>query len=494
MWIGTDNGISMLKQDGRSFLNYKHNAAYASSLSSNLIYAIFKEPNGKIWIGTEQGLNILNPSTGKFTRVDINHRNQYSIVGKAVKSILIDPQGIYWVATVRGGINKYDKHLPFFNLRQSDKLSADGSNASVITSFVQDGKDDVYAGADGGGLYLFNMGSGISKHIPIDNAGESRGLSILAMEKLGSQIWIGTYLDGVFVFDTKSRNVTQLKATQSGNSISGNDIFCIRKDSHNNIWIGTNGQGVDCFNPSSKTFLHFDKNQTGRQRLPINGYIRTIEEDKEGNIWIGSSGSGIAVYNPISGITKVLNKGNSKLPNDNVSSICVSNNGAVWVGTAGEGFALFDPNSNKFVAYSERNGLANGVIYKIIEDNAGILWISTNKGISSFDPRTQKIKNYSYYNGLQRNPFVLGAGLKLTDGRIFFGGTDGFNYFSPEKMQSGKSVPKVVLTDLKISNKSVIPFEGAEITEHISIAREIHLDYKQNFSLSFAALDYTSPH
>src|SRR5690606_5087497 len=46
---------------------------------------------------------------------------------------------------------------------------------------------------------------------------------------------------------------------------------------------------------------------------------------------------------------------------------------------------------------------------------------------------------------------------------------------------------------LKISNQSVIPSEEAPISEHISVAKEIRLDYKQNFSLSFVALNFTSP-
>ncbi len=157
------------------------------------------------------------------------------------------------------------------------------------------------------------------------------------------------------------------------------------------------------------------------------------------------------------------------------------------------GLACYDSQRKQFVSYSEKDGLANEVIYKILEDNSGKIWVSTNKGLSSFDPSLKKFKNYSYYNGLQRSPFVLGAGLKLSDGTLFFGGVDGFNYVNPVNLHSNKNVPRVVLTDLKISNKSVIPSEDAEIKEHISVAKEIELDYKQNFSLSFAALNFTSP-
>jgi signal transduction histidine kinase/DNA-binding response OmpR family regulator len=181
------------------------------------------------------------------------------------------------------------------------------------------------------------------------------------------------------------------------------------------------------------------------------------------------------------------------LPSDNVYSIHADRNGNIWVGVGGGGLCLFNNNTNKFTSYSESEGLSNGVIYKILEDDAGKLWVSTNKGISSFDPKNRKFKNYSYYNGLQQSTFYLGAGLKTTAGEMFFGGLGGFNYFNPRALNSNRNVPSLVLTDLKISNRSVIPGKDSPIKKHISVAKEIRLSYKQNFSLDFVALNYTAP-
>src|SRR4029079_5220337 len=48
-------------------------------------------------------------------------------------------------------------------------------------------------------------------------------------------------------------------------------------------------------------------------------------------------------------------------------------------------------------------------------------------------------------------------------------------------------------TDLKISNRSVIPGDKSPIKEDIGVAREIRLNHRQNFSLDFIALNYTAP-
>jgi signal transduction histidine kinase/DNA-binding response OmpR family regulator len=225
----------------------------------------------------------------------------------------------------------------------------------------------------------------------------------------------------------------------------------------------------------------------------VNRFIRAIEEDEDGKIWIGTVGSEVVIYTPMSGTCEVLNRANSGLPTEGVTTICIADDGNVWVGTSGGGLSLFDRKTRRFVNYSEKDGLANSIIYKVLEDSSGKLWVSTNKGISSFDPRTKKFKNYSKYNGLQESPFVLGAGLKTSDGQLFFGGVDGFNYFNPKDIRPSNITPKVVLTDLKVSNRSITPSENAPITRHISVAKEIELDYKQNFSLSYVALNYSSP-
>ncbi|HET6995533.1 MAG TPA: ATP-binding protein, partial [Chitinophagaceae bacterium] len=227
--------------------------------------------------------------------------------------------------------------------------------------------------------------------------------------------------------------------------------------------------------------------------LPLNGYIRDIVEDKVGNIWIATHGGGMTVLNPLSGKFTIYHTRNSSLPNDKVLTLHQDNRGNIWAGTFGNGVAMLDPKTNTFTCFSESNGLQNNTVYKILEDQTGLIWVSTNKAISSIDIDTKKINNYSSHNGVQNNNFVGGAGLALSSGEIFFGGLEGFNYLNPAYLKRTSTVSPVLITDLRISNRSVIPSSNGPIKENISIAKEIDLDYKQNFALSFVGLNYTSP-
>jgi signal transduction histidine kinase/ligand-binding sensor domain-containing protein/AraC-like DNA-binding protein/ActR/RegA family two-component response regulator len=496
IWIGTnDGGIAMLRADGRSFDRYQNSPSGTSTLSSNRIYAIAVENSGKLWLGTEEGLNIFDPGSGQVLRIANDPRNKYSLKGKSVRSICLGQDGIYWIGTYQGGINKYDKNLAFFNLRESDPFDDRGLSSPKVTSFVEDAGGDIYIGTDGGGLNLYHPRTGLIDHIPLSAGEKGMTQSILTLERLGREVWIGTYGDGVYVLDMTTHHITHFVQGAGPGGLSSNDIFCIRKDNRGNIWIGNNGDGLDMYEPRSGRFYRVipDKRGSAEDRLPLNGFVRSVEEDKAGNIWIGSNGTGIAVFSPTDSSFKLLNLKNSNLPSDFVLDIHCDAAGNMWVGTMGGGLSVFDARTGKFISYSETEGLSNAVVYKILEDHEGKLWVSTNKGISSFDLKNRQFKNYTHYNGLQRNPFNRGSGLRTSGGEMYFGGLDGFNYFNPVTLHSNRNVPALVFTDLKISNRSIAPGENSPIRENISVASQVKLSYRQNFSLDFVALNYTAP-
>ena len=60
----------------------------------------------------------------------------------------------------------------------------------------------------------------------------------------------------------------------------------------------------------------------------------------------------------------------------------------------------FDIESETFARWTQRDGLPNDVVYGVLADDDGRLWLSTNRGLSRFDPRTEEFRNYD------RNNFV----------------------------------------------------------------------------------------
>ena len=107
-----------------------------------------------------------------------------------------------------------------------------------------------------------------------------------------------------------------------------------------------------------------------------------------------------------------------------------------------------------FEAYHIADGLPAEGIVGIVEDNKGFIWLSTTNGISKMNPQTEEFINYNENHGLQSNEFWHNAYFKNTNGMIFFGGRNGFNAFYPEKIVSNPFLPKVVITELLLFNKT----------------------------------------
>ena len=118
---------------------------------------------------------------------------------------------------------------------------------------------------------------------------------------------------------------------------------------------------------------------------------------------------------------------------------------------------MIDREMGIFKSYRVKDGLPNDVIYGILEDNLGHLWLSTNNGLSEFDPKTETFKNYDVDDGLQNNEFNSGAHFKSRTGEFFFGGLNGLNSFFPGKMQSDSFIPPIVITDFLVSNEPIKP-------------------------------------
>jgi signal transduction histidine kinase/ligand-binding sensor domain-containing protein/DNA-binding response OmpR family regulator len=495
IWVGTANGLNRIVPNRSGFLIYRYTGAHAGVLNSDEISCIAADPEGPLWVGTSEGLKKLDPQKDEIAVYVPEIRNNHSLTSKNIKCAYIDNQGIYWFGTLWGGINKYDRNLNLFNLKLSNAFQKYGNSAAIVSALAENRNGRLFVGTDGGGVYEFDRKTDQMRYIDIPGKEKTnKPLAVLALTLTrNNELFVGTYGKGLFICNQAAGNVEHLQKGLGLTNLNSNDIFCLKEDRKGAVWIGTNGDGLNVM-VNKKVVAKYTRSPAASNEflLPVNGYIRAIEEDREGNIWIGSHGAGLAIYNPGTRKWTVFTQDNSQLPSDKVQALLCDSHGRMWIGTYGSGLSLFDKTKNQFINFAEKEGLPNPTIYQIVEDLQGRIWLSTNTGISSFDINTKSFRNFNSQNGVQHNNFAHGSGLRLADGALVFGGLQGFNFFDPGKLTVNSNVPTVIFTDLKISNKSVFAGNDSPIKEHISIAQEIRLAYKQNFALSFVALNYTT--
>jgi len=461
IWVGSYEGLIHYERHERNQepvlkAVYKHSDSNSSSLNKNLIVSLFKDSHGLIWVGINGGgVNKFNPN-----RKEFRHRNQFyetSGGNEKIRAVLEDSHGGLWIGTEGDGL--YYKAM--------DK-----------ESFVR--------------LEPF-----------------SRPFSITEV-KIGNRKWI-------YIGSERAPTLQRIEITkgrlEAAESVWSNNasVFALMQDGHNHLWIGTYNSGLYRYNIDDNGELEnqrvFNSDLNDGNSLSDN-IIRKLVQDNKGDIWIGT-GNGLSKIDAqavgqedISFDVFRHDPLNSKSISHNyVLDILESSSGDIWLGTFGGGLNQIVEEGGKqysFNSYTEESGLPNATVKSILEDKKGNLWISSNKGLTEFDTEEEKFYNYHIKDGLQSNEFLEVAAAKLKSGEMIFGGVNGYNIFDPNKIKQSLLAPDIVLTNLKVLNKNVIPVdeEGGRriLSRAIAYTEEIELKHNENnFSISFSSLDYSAP-
>lgn len=225
--------------------------------------------------------------------------------------------------------------------------------------------------------------------------------------------------------------------------------------------------------------------------------VSSMLVDADDQLWLATTQGLVRVDGKTQGWEKYAPKPNG-LPGKMLFSIHqdLAQKHILWIGTNGNGLVKFDKQTGFCQTFHSKNtAIPNDVIYGVLEDKAGNLWLSTNQGLARFNPKTLAVKVFTEKDGLQSNEFNRYAFCKLSDGRLAFGGINGINVFNPEQIKDNNFKPTVFFTGFKIGNKTVWGDSSQMVLEReIFAMKELHLNYNQNyFTFQYASTDYTRP-
>ncbi len=490
LWIGTGTGLSKFEREADAFANFQHDPRDPGSLSTGAVTALYEDRLGRLWVGTNGGgLNRLNRDHESFEHYRNRPDDLTSLSVDVVLSILEDRSGVLWVGTYGGGINIYDPGREKFDHR----LSGIG-----VWEIYEDRAGILWVGTHGRGLVRMDRTTGeltSFRSDPGSPSGLGSDMVTDIYEDRSGRFWVGTIGGGLHRFDrTSGSAVRYVNDPEDLSTLSHNDVLCIHEDRMGRLWVGTSQGGVNRLDAETGTFARFRADPDDPQSLSSRS-VHEIYETEAGVLWIGTY-AGLNRFDPESEtFARYLAdpSDGTSLSNNTAWSLWEDGSGVLWIGTMGGGLNRFDPSRDTFARYTESDGLPNDVVYGVLGDDAGHLWLSTNNGLARFDPRTETFRTYGIEDGLQHHEFNSGAYYRSRSGELFFGGVNGFNAFYPDSIHDNPFVPPIVLTDFRVFNAPVPIGPESYLHRHISEADEIVLSYRENvFSLAFAALSYTN--
>jgi len=490
---------------------------------------LFQDSKNKIWLGYEKGLAIFDPKFGVFKDFEFQSKKA---IGSAIRSICEDLSGNLWIGSYSGIYIMNAEHTFLRNVVHNDKESTSLSQNSIY-KILCDSRGDMWIGTWVDGVDYFNKDNDVFKEISFGDTNTKLNYKIVSgmTEDKNNNLWIGTEGGGLNFYNRKSKTFSYYKHDPNNkNSISANNIKSVITDRKGNIWVGIHDGGVNYFNPNQFPYQFNKIDFPKASETSLQSYkVLTLFEDITGNIWIGTLTGGLLVYDTknqklsrihkdsrtimsivqtkkpefllvggSNGVEKVniYTKERTLVPikkkDDDknsflyVNSLYIDNFNHYWIGTEGQGLYLYNPQRRETKNFGIAEGLPNDIIYGVLADNNGNMWVSTNYGISRLNVVSNQIKNYNQWDGLQGNEFNYGSFLKTRNNELFFGGTNGITYFNPSDIRKNTFVPTIDINNIDVNNEPHL-----KITDATS---EITLKYNQNnFSIDFTALNYRQP-
>lgn len=489
-----DAALFCFDVDNNTFVRYSYNPNTPDLPFPDYAFPLFAERDGVVWCyKITTILERYDGYTKDVSVVEASPDIPNSFRGYTVTSLIRDHSDIVWIGTWLTGINKYNPYAQsFINYRHipNDSTSLQGNRINVLYESKKfPGKLYIGIGSGNGyGLQYIDLESGsVCSEKLRGNPEHIKNLFNIAgiCSDVEGTLWAACFTDRLYRIQNNHISLVSTNP-ESGKSFGVGNLFTVSADSSDMIWVGTWPSGVRCINKrtgeiTAYSFIKDDSSSLSNNRVQI------IYTDKLNNVWIGTL-NGLNLFN------RAGRNFQRFLPGVSVNHIFEDNKNRLWLGTLGDGLILFNRQTQKILKYDTRNNLAGNVIWSIVQDHAGYLWIAADGGLTRFDPDTKDVANFYKEHGLPTIKFHLGVSL-ASDGRIYLGTQeDGIAAFDPNDVKLDTIPPKVVLSDILLFDESLPVGGTSPLQEDVSVAKEIEFKHWQNdMSFEMTALHYAYP-
>lgn len=336
LWAGTSAGLAV--RDGDHFKTY----TVADGLPDDVVEAIHWDRTGRLWIGTDRGVAWL--------RGDRCARPEaLEPIDAAVTALLEDREGAVWMTTRSAGIYRYDDGR-LVAYRASDGLPGDDGRR-----LYQDPDGDVWIGTNGWGAVQLREPR--LQTVTTENGLASNTVRTVMEDRAGA-IWIGTV-------EELSRVVNGATTTYLARNGVVGGVGALGQDQAGAMWVGMR-RGIARVHGGRLDMVPELATQVARAMLA----------DREGNFWIATLDSGL--YRLRDGRIEQHLTTKDGLPANEILALHQDSAGAIWIGTFNRGLTRLD--HGRMTTWTTRDGMASNYILSFCEDATGTLWIGTHGG------------------------------------------------------------------------------------------------------------------
>ena len=508
MWFGTWDGLNRF--DGYRFTTYKAMNADVEAQVNNRVDIIYEDDEQRIWWGTYNNHYFRLDAARKQTielPYDSLPEGMLAKMNETTAKTRVDSRGIIWQTDETNGILRYrdgqwKRFTPPLDSRYAGRLR---QNFFIL----EDSQGRTWVNPTGGGWSYYDYDKDELVY-PIDNLTNMIHTAYLDRE---GQMWIATYDGGV---DCVNMEPTPYKLFDMRHSARDNGevrAFARRKNadpvmlvkSETNVYsaletrhgmvYGTKGDGLK--NVTTGTPIH-----------TTHPDIYDIEEGRDGTLYVATYGGGVNIIHwneakhtwdePIvvgngmkvrdieivdetlwcgttTGVLRVdINTHECLvLPSFDIRAIYYSREW-LWLGSFGGGLMCLNPQDSLLTITPVET--FHDIILSMVGDGTN-LWFSSESDIAQLNIETGYLYYYDALDGQENTYFTEAEALRLEDGTILFGYSNGYCAFSPNRIRRSTSVPPMRITRVESQD---VEFESDTVT----------IENGANITIEYAAMDY----
>ena len=258
LWLGLDGGgLARFDPVANTFIQYRHAAQDARSLSDDHVRTVHEDRSGRIWVGTATGgLNLFDSATDKFERFAHDPNDANSLHGGQVSAILEDQRGALWVGTENGLCERRTDGAGF-NCYGNNSLDVSSLINDRVSALLEDRSGVLWVGTRGGVSRWNRVSETFSYYGVSSKYLNSDTVSAVAEARDGS-LWVGTYGGGLSHFGLGGGAPRQFRANAlDSHSLSDDRVMALHVDASDTLWVGTRSGGLNRLAAGATGFTHY---------------------------------------------------------------------------------------------------------------------------------------------------------------------------------------------------------------------------------------------
>lgn len=368
------------------------------NLPDNRVLFVNEDAAGRIWIGTKRGL--VSVTNGQY-KIENRLLHFISSLSYQNEMYFLTAEGaIYCYQSAVGELKEIASLIPLAgetsftgNFLLKDKwvfLTAEGVYNYEFSSgrIAKDTRLNVKNGGlirDNHGDYWIYNHTGHVSYILADS-GEMKEFQLIPEDKLGyidferyhmfhdsrGIVWISTYGNGLFAYDTTEDKLEHFVANVNDNSHIGSDfLLYVMEDRSGGVWVSSEYSGLSRISilneGTSRVYPEspdlFDRSNT----------IRMLTQMREGSIWVGTRKGGLYVFD-----SDLHSQKENRYFHSNIYAAAEDSQGRIWMGTRGNGLKIEDTWYGS--SATDPAALSDNNIYAIYQDRKDRMWVGTFGG------------------------------------------------------------------------------------------------------------------